>query len=241
MHNRFRHLPLLIGIFLVVWSPLGHAGPSQFLAALDLPFGKERTVVVAVVQNSLEKRLYQQIRATNDPVTRASLGQKREAMSNTLANSYHPTIKDRAHYRLSPVTGLIAVGPDSGVLQERSTGSDRYLLFFDGRLYGAVLALPVSGTLPEIAATLSGNLGKPSAYLRKNKGSDEQVLGVEWIKGESTYLLKDFSAEYGMRILVRLHTKLWAKAKKVTGKSLTKRSPSDQKPAEDLLEEFLEK
>jgi len=231
----------MAGICITAVFQVVQASPNQSLKALELPYGKERSAVLSVVQNTLEKRMYDQIRATNDPVKRASLGQKREAMSNTLANSYRPTTKDRAHYRLSPITGLIAVGPDSGVLQEKSTGSERYLLFFDGRLYGAVVTLPGTASLPEISATLSGRLGKPSSYLRKNQKSDGEVQGIEWHKEGSTYLLKDFSTEYGVRILARLHTKLWAEARLSTDKALPQRSPGDQKPAEDLLEEFLEK
>ena len=241
MHYRFGHLLFLLAGCLFMASQAGQAQPGKSLHSLDLPYGKDRSAVVSIVQNSLEKQMYQQIRATNDPVKRASLGQKREAMSNTLANSYQPTIKDRSHFRLSPITGLIAIGPNSGVLQEKSTGSERYLLFFDGRLYGAAVTLSGTGTLPEIAASLSGSLGKPSAYLRKNNDSDSVVLGVEWKKGGSTFLLKDFSADYGVRLLARLHTELWDEAKKATDKALKGRSPGDQKPAEDLLEEFLEK
>ncbi len=209
-------------------------------AMFGLPFGQPRSAVLTVLQSRVERQMHTAVRDTNDPVQRERIRKDYQARLASLTSGYTATERGFGPYRLAPIRSVVAVGEGAGVVRETTSGEPRWLLFFHDRLYGAAVTLPSSRPMPEEVQDLSGRLGRIASTQRRG-GDKGEVIAVRWEPNDKEVQLKNLATEYGVVLLTALDSKAWKEALEATNRNVKEKRPGDDKPAEDILKEFLPK
>jgi len=209
---------------------------SSLFPLFDLPLGKDKVTTLMVLQTRFSSDMAVQIRATNDPVEKAQLRKVQRKHLSKLANSSTDTSQHKGIFRLSPVAGFVAVGPESSVIEDETRGTKRWLLFFNGRLYGVVLRLDTKGKFPDQVSLINSAFGKPDSFIRSKRSG--AVLGASWKQNQRLYLLRNFEEEYGIRLMVQLDSAIWTTVQRVTKQNLGS-GPKDKQSADKLLEDIM--
>lgn len=182
-----------------VWpSPLDPGALDSIFK--ELPFGKERTVFTALLQQHLEAQLKPVLRATLDPYERDQLREKLEKTFREIEESYVQFAGQETGYAVSVIEGEYCDNAGEGLMKYSYGDDTAYFFFSGGALWKLFICTQQTPNFTDLLAKLMSLYGDPRKVVYGDK-EKTKVVEATW---EDTTFRLTAAAPRGIFVCSRL-------------------------------------